>query len=128
MAFIYFNPNPSNEIVSDCVIRAISKLTNRSWEDIYTGVTMTGFEMHDMPSSNRVWGNYLRSLGYKRYVIPNTCPDCYTVKDFCKDHPVGKFLVATGVHVVSTVDGDYFDTWDSGNEPIIYYWRKDTSL
>ena len=28
MAYKYFNPNPSNLSVGDCVIRAIAKLTN----------------------------------------------------------------------------------------------------
>lgn len=86
-----------------------------------------GFEMFDMPSSNRVWGEYLKSRGYERFVIPNTCPDCYTIRDFCIEHPKGKYLVATGVHVVAVVDGDYYDTWDSGGELPIYYWRKEST-
>ena len=81
--------------------------------------------MFDMPSSNAVWSEYLKRCGYKRYVIPDTCPDCYTVKDFCRDNPRGKFLLATGSHVVAVKDGDYFDAWDSGNEVPIYYWSKD---
>lgn len=126
MAFIYFNPNPENQLVSDCVIRAIAKLTGRDWETIYTGVCATGFKMHDMPSSNRVWGNYLRSIGYQRFVIPNTCPDCYTVEDFCYEHPRGRYLLALDGHVVAAVNGDYYDTYDSGNETPIYYWRKES--
>ena len=80
--------------------------------------------MNDMPSSNAVWGAYLRTLGFKREAIPNTCPECYTVNDFCEDNPEGVFIVATGNHVVAVVDGDYYDTWDSGDELPIYYWRK----
>lgn len=127
MGYIYFNPNPTNQLVSDCVIRAISKLTNEDWETVYVGVTSMGFEMFDMPSSNRVWGEYLKSKGYERLVIPNTCPDCYTIRDFCIDHKKGKYLLATGVHVVAVIDGNYYDTWDSGGEIPIYYWRKETS-
>ena len=57
--------------------------------------------------------------------MPNMCPPCYTVKDFCKDHPVGTYILATGSHVVTVVDGNYYDTWDSGTEVPIYYWKKE---
>jgi len=37
MSFIYYNPNPERKLVGDCVIRAISKVTNQTWEDTYYG-------------------------------------------------------------------------------------------
>lgn len=122
MSYIYFNPNPMGKRVGDCVIRAISKLTGRDWESTYLGIMAAGFELCDMPSSNNVWAAYLKRLGYRRNVIPNTCPNCYTVRDFCLDNPHGIFLLATGSHVVTVVDGDYYDAWDSGDEVPIYYW------
>ena len=63
--------------------------------------------------------------GFKRFIIPDTCPDCYTIKSFCSDHPKGEFIAATGSHVVAVVDGDYYDTGDSGNEVPVYYWKKE---
>jgi len=81
--------------------------------------------MKDMPSANNVWGAYLRSIGYSQHVLPNTCPDCYTVIDFCNDYPTGKYILATGSHVVAVEDGNYFDSWDSGSETPIYYWKKE---
>lgn len=125
MAFIFRNPNPINNLVGDCVIRAISILTDKSWENSYMDVVEQGGMMYDMPSSNEVWGAYLRKIGYTRKVIPNTCPDCYTIKNFCMDNPKGKYLLATGSHVVTVIDGDYYDTWDSGNEIPIYYFTKE---
>lgn len=123
MAYIYFNPNPLGKRVGDCVIRAIAKLTRQDWETVYLGITTTGYELCDMPSSNAVWSAYLKRLGYRCFVIPDTCPQCYTVRDFCIDNPKGNFLVATGSHVVAVLDGDYYDAWDSGEEIPIYYWR-----
>lgn len=123
MAYIYFNPNPLGKRVGDCVIRAIAKLTRQNWETVYIGITTTGYELCDMPSSNAVWAAYLKRLGYRRFVIPDTCPQCYTVRDFCIDNPKGNFLVATGSHVVAVSNGDYYDAWDSGEEIPIYYWR-----
>ena len=123
--FIRTNPNPASNLVGDCVIRAISILTNESWEDVYIDITEKGMEMYDMPSSNAVWGAYLHDLGYKRRVIPDTCPACYSIIQFCEDYPYGKFLLATGTHVVTVIDGDYYDTWDSGDEVPIYYFTKE---
>lgn len=123
--FQFYNPNPKQLLIGDCVIRAISKLTGMDWVDTYMEVVAQGLAMHDMPSSNEVWGAYLYERGYRREVIPNTCPDCYTVKDFCEDYPEGKYLLATGTHVIAVEDGVYYDTWDSGNEIPIYYWRKE---
>ena len=122
--YIYFNPNPDGKAVGDCVIRAIVLATGKSWEDVYVGIADAGLAMSDMPQSNAVWGAYLRRLGYRRYVLPNSCPDCYRVKEFCFDHPRGTYLLATGEHVVAVKDGDYYDSWDSGNEVPVYYWRK----
>lgn len=125
MGFVYFNPNPSRNLVGDCVIRAISKLTEKPWDDIYLGVSMQGFTDKDMPSSNAVWDSYLRNHGYMKFVIPNTCPDCYTVAQFAEEHPTGKYMLATGTHVIAVVDGDYYDTWDSGMEKPIYFYTKE---
>lgn len=125
MSFVLFNPNPDGNYVGDCVIRAISKVTGKDWDDTYVAIAVTGFSLKDMPSSNNVWGSYLRGKGFKRYAIPNTCPDCYSVGEFCKDNPTGTYLLATGSHVVAVVDGDYYDSWDSGDEVPIYYWLKE---
>ena len=55
--------------------------------------------------------------------MPNTCPDCYTVDDFCHEHQTGKYLLALFEHVVAVVDGYYYDTWDSGRKVVLYYWK-----
>lgn len=125
MAYIYINPNPSNNLTGDCVIRGISLLMKQDWETAYMNIVLQGFMMHDMPSSNAVWGAYLHQNGFQRRTIPNNCPDCYTIKDFTRDYPHGEYLLATGTHVVAAKDGNYFDTWDSGNEIPIYYWKKE---
>lgn len=122
--FREYNNNPKGHYVGDCVVRAISKVMSRPWEKVYVELAIQGFMMCDMPSSNHVWGAYLMSEGYKRNIVPNTCPDCYTVADFVKDHETGKYVLATGSHVVAVCDGDYFDTWDSGDEIPIYYWEE----
>ena len=120
----YYNPNPKNRLVDDCVIRAIALLTDQTWDNTYIGITMAGFDEKDMPSSGRAFSKYLSDVGFKRYVIPNTCPSCYTVRDFCSDNPKGNYLLVTDKHVIGVKDGNYYDTWDSGDEIPMYYWQR----
>ena len=122
--WINYNANPAGRQVGDCTVRAVSKVLDEDWEQSYSGMALQGFMLCDMPSANHVWGAYLRSKGFERHIIPDTCPDCYSVKDFCIDHPKGRFLLALSGHVVCIIDGNYFDTWDSGNEIPIYYWQR----
>lgn len=120
----YYNPNPKGKQVGDCTVRALTKALNKSWEDAYSGISVQGFVAFDMPSANSVWGSYLRQNGFQRKIIPDSCPDCYTVKDFCREHPKGTFVVALHGHVVAVQDGDYYDSWDSGEETPIYYFER----
>lgn len=122
--FVFYNPNPQNKLVGDCVIRAICKLTNRQWEDVYMDITLQGFKMHDMPTANHVWSTYLKEHKFTQHLLPDTCPDCYTVKDFCNDYRNGTYMLAIGNHVVAVENGCYYDTWDSGDELPISYWQK----
>lgn len=124
MSFIFYNPNPDGRFVGDCTIRAICKLTGKDWDSVYAGTSFEGFIRKDMPSGNSTWGAYLVRLGYIARSIPDSHLFHYTVKDFCRDHPKGKYLLALDQHVVTVVDGNYYDTWDSGNEMLVYYWMK----
>lgn len=123
MAYIERNLNPLGKKTGDCVIRSIATVMNEEWDRIYIDLMLEGYAMKEIPTANYLWGDYLRKWGFTRNVIPNSCPKCYTVKDFAKDHPEGRFVLATGTHAVAVVDGNYVDTWDSGNEIPIYYWQ-----
>ena len=124
MSFIAFNPNPLNLSVGDCTIRAISRVTGMDWKETYLRLLIQGYIMYDMPSANRVWEEFLKSLGFSKYLLPDSCPNCYTVKDFCQDFPVGEYILGTGEHVIAVIDGNYYDSWDSGNEIPLYYFER----
>lgn len=123
--FVRYNANPEQKIVGDCVIRAISRATGTKWDYIYDELCFQGKKMADMPSSNAVWGSYLKDHGFQRINIPNTCPMCYTVRDFVQDNQRGIFVLGTGTHAVAVVDGLYYDTWDSGDEVPMYVFRRE---
>lgn len=110
--------------MGDCTVRAISKATGQGWGETYLALCIQGYLDGDMPSANSVWGHYLRSIGYTRHIIPDTCPDCYTVADFAREHPTGTYILAMSGHVVCLQDSTIFDSWDSSGEIPLYYWTK----
>lgn len=123
--FVEYNPNPVGRRVGDCSVRAISKALDIDWETAYVLLSMNGFSMRDMPSSDSVWGATLRQRGYSRRSVPDLCPDCYTAEDFCRDHPQGTFVLGFGGHVATVRDGTLFDSWDSSQEVPQFYWTKE---
>ena len=125
MAYKYYNPNPVGKNVGDCTVRAISKALGQNWSDTYIALALQGLMLGDMPSANHVWGTYLRVKGYNRKMIPDNCPDCYTVGDFAVEHPQGTYVVALSGHVVCVQNGTIYDSWDSSGEIPLYFWYKE---
>lgn len=123
--WVEYNPNPVGRQVGDCAVRAIAKALNIDWESAYALIAKNGYLMGDMPSSDSVWGATLRQNGFSRYVIPNTCPDCYTADDFCRDHQKGIYVLGFGGHTATVVNGNLYDSWDSSNEIPQFYWTKE---
>ena len=120
--WIKYNPNPAGRTVGDCSVRAISMALNVDWETAFNMLTENAYQMGDMPSSDSVWGAVLRQNGFYRKALPNRCPDCYTVDDFCRDHPSGIYVLGFGGHVATIVDGNLYDSWNSLAEIPIYMW------
>ena len=121
-----WNPNPAGRNVGDCAVRAVAKALNTDWETAYARIAFAGYQMGDMPSSDSVWGAVLRQNGFYRESIPNLCPACYTAEDFCRDHPVGVYVLGFGGHVATVVDGVLYDSWDSSRSiPQFYWYRKE---
>lgn len=127
MAYIHYNNNPISLRTGDCVIRACSLATDRSWDATYTDIAKLGQSMGLMPDKGAVWGAYLRQRGFYRDIISNRCPDCFTVRQFAKEHPRGTYVLAIDGnpgHVVCVKNGDWIDIWNSGDEIPTYYYYK----
>ena len=105
-------------------MRAISLATGKDWYDTYFGMALQGAIMCNMPSANSVTTAFLKNNGFRRRTIPDDCPDCYTIEDFCKDHPQGVYVIGTGSHLTTVIDGTLWDSWDSRNETPVYYFEK----
>ena len=77
-----------------------------------------------MPSSDAVWGEYLHYIGFVRNVVPAGRTGPQTVRDFAREYPQGTYILAISGHVVCLQNGEYYDTWDSGDCVPVYYWKR----
>ena len=121
----YFNNNPlGRRTVGDCSVRAVSKALGISWDDAHDLLADMSKQMGTVMNDNDVISAVLRMNGFYKENIPCTHQDCYTVKEFAEDNPYGVYVVGTGSHVVTIINGTYFDSWPSGDESIICFWTK----
>lgn len=117
------NPNPVGRQTGDCVIRAIAIATGQSWRETYRDLCRIGEIQGDLPNSNMVWEMYLRKRGGEQFLLPESCPECITVRAFCERYPEGVYVIGTGTHTVCTIDGDWYDAWDSAECVPTSFWR-----
>lgn len=122
--YTYYNPNPLGHHRGDCTVRALCKATDCSWDYVHSVLCAISNAYKDMPSADHVYGVFLRMQGFKRYIVDDHDQDVYTVRDFCEDNPEGTYILAIAGHVVCVVDGVYYDSWDSGGEIPLYYWKQ----
>lgn len=121
----YFMNNPlGRKTVGDCSVRAVSKALGVSWDEAHDMLSYMSKQMGTIMNDNDVISAVLRMNGFYRENLPNFCPDCYTVRDFADDNPVGLYVLCTGNHVVTVKDGTYFDSFDSGDEVPLWFWTK----
>ena len=131
--YVYYQPNKKDlkDKVGDCQIRAMSKALNLTWLEVFDLVTPICREQQvmdifscDLAKTKEA----MDGLGFSYTGISNkrgtTRP---TVDSFAKEHKQGTYVVTVANHVVAVVDGQYFDTWDSGHCCLYgFYTRRET--
>lgn len=137
--WIKYNANPVGKRTNDCVIRAISTVLKAPWDKVHDDLCALSSELYTVPSDNDNWATYLDYLGFYREDVPHSCPeDCITVKEFAKLHKYGQYLlntceyevasnhniIASGSHLIALINGNWYDTWNSGGEAVVSYWFR----
>lgn len=117
------NPNPQHKEVPDCVVRAIAIALHKRWVEVYDDLCELGRVEFNMPSADAVWGKYLYKMGFEPFLLPESCPRCVTVNHFSQIFNRGTYIIGTGNHAVAVINGDYYDSWDSGDEIPSFFWK-----
>lgn len=121
--WIKANPNPAGKEVPDCVIRALCIVLNKSWLEVSDELYEIARQDYSVTCHDIVWGKYLYMMGFRPFLLPESCPRCVTVKAFCKMFPYGQYVIGTGSHAIAVIDGNYYDSWDSGDAVPSFFWK-----
>lgn len=112
----YYNENPLNRYEDDCVIRAISCATNKSWDYVYDYLSdIAQYEGTLFDKKNFVI-NYLDRT-YQR--IDNLHG---TVGNVSGMFPNNTLLITMGGHIVCSKNGVIYDTFDCRDRQVEYVW------
>ena len=122
--WIKYNPNPLGLNVGDCTVRSICAATGMDWNAAHKALCDLSEDMADMPSADRVWWTFLEQIGFTRKRMIDRCPDCYTVADFARDHPRGVYILGPNEHAVACINGNWWDSWDSGMTIPTYFFQR----
>lgn len=124
----YYQPNKKDlkDRQRDCVVRALTNVMNKTWLEVFNELIPYAIEIQCMPNSKTCYESYLKDNGFEYHGISNRKGSKRpTVESFTKEHKTGIFFLNVANHVVSVVDGIYYDTWDSGQCCLYGYYEKE---
>lgn len=122
----YYQPNKKDlkDKYGDCVIRALTKALNMEWLQVFDEMQPISREMQVPFNCRPCYEKYMESKGLKYTGISNKKGTKRpTVETFAKEHKAGTYILRVSRHLVTVVDGIYYDTWDSGGKSLYGYWE-----
>lgn len=123
----YYQPNQKDlkDEYGDCVIRSLTKALNKEWLEVFDEMQPLSRELQVPFNCRPCYEKYLDNKGFTYKGISNgKGTKRPTVDRFAKDHPTGVYVLRVAHHLVTVVDGIYYDTWDSGYKSLYGYWVK----
>lgn len=102
-----FNPNPlKSKDANDCMVRALCKLLNKEWDDVFKDIFDVAFKLKRMYNSTLVAKTYLEQYGY---VFKKFDYRYCTIGQFIYEHKNDKFLIGNKSHIACCINGTIYD-------------------
>ena len=143
-----YNANPKGWKTGDCVVRAISTATNKSWDDVFIGLNEIAFKKKRVFNDPIVYTEYLKQLGWDKKAQPRFYEYGCGCKVGMSKQTVNEFIdyingdlqinrktdayIITVAHHMTCVKFDntlgkfeLYDIWDCGNKTIRNYWIRE---
>jgi hypothetical protein len=100
---------------SDCVVRAITIATRKTYSEVLGALRVSGMFKDGLATEQ--YGPYLKDQGWEF-----VGRDGRAMRNSFL--PLGILIVQGGSHVAAMVDGVIRDTWDCSNMRVKGFWRK----
>ena len=113
----YYNANPRDLLIDDCVIRSISVAEGISWNECQR-------KLSDLANDEAMLLNdveFVEDYLDERY--PRKCCKDMTVGEFCRICPRGHFVVTMKGHITAIIDNVIVDTFDCSNRIMKCCWQ-----
>ena len=112
----YYNANALNKFEDDCVIRAISCATGKSWDYVYDYLSDIAQYEGTLLDKRDFVINYLDRT-YKR--LPGLYGSVGRISAMFPDNTV---LITMSGHIVCSKNGVIYDTFDCRDREVEYVW------
>lgn len=115
----YYNHNPDDARISDCVSRAIGAGTGLSYKTVNRLLSKTA-EIFECDKLCVCCYKHLLShtFGYDRYI----CRRGITVSDVIEDFNTSTLIIRIQGHLTCAKNGVLLDTWDCSDKEVDCFW------
>jgi hypothetical protein len=118
-SYKYYNKNPDNLKINDCVCRAISTATGLNYSAVDKLLELTAKEYCCDKLCVCCYHNLLDDiLGYERHY----CDHDETVEILAKMYPRDTIIVRVEGHLTTIIKGNILDIWDCSQEFADCFW------
>lgn len=113
--FEFYNPHPQQKIVEDCVKRALTKASGKTYQEVTNELNRI---KRDQGASkynvNSVWKAYVEDVLHgKKMSFPAVKGQSrMNGARFCLEYAVGTYVLNMAGHLSCCVNGVIYDTWD----------------
>lgn len=114
-----YQPNPDKRNVGDCSLRAYCAAFNMTWTDAFDEASRVARDNSYMMDTHKTCEIVMKNHGYVLdQEFKKSKRKDLTVNEFAMTHPYGTFLLNTHGHLLCVKNGEYWDSWDSGDKKV----------
>lgn len=129
MEFVKENINPKGWKTGDCVVRALAKANNITWEETYLALCKIGLKKCRMPNEKHTYEQFLKDNGWLKQKMPVWYDEYggknrYTVRELANEYPDKIMVVSVANHLTFIDKGTLYDLWNCGSKSVGNYWIK----
>lgn len=114
-----YNPNPKSRNIGDCTLRSYCAAFGIDWDksfDIASKIAKENSSMIQYVAEKVLVEHFGCTVDeeYKK----TKAKDRITVNSFAMTHPYGTYVLHVRSHQVTVKNGEYWDSWDSGEKKV----------